>query len=70
MRAMTGTELRQLRSAAGLTQKQLAAKLQMHHHYVASLERGEAAVREVVRLAVLKIVESLPGHHPKRRSPR
>ena len=67
---MTGKELRRLRTQAGLTQRTLAQALDMTTNYVARLERGEVAVREVVRLAVLHVVESLPGHHPKRRRPR
>jgi hypothetical protein len=59
-----------LRRSVGLTQRTLAEHLGMTANYIARLEREEVAVREVVRLAVLKVVESLPGHHPKRRSPR
>jgi transcriptional regulator with XRE-family HTH domain len=65
---MTGGELRRLRRSVGLTQKALAQHLRMAPGYVAQLERGEAAVREVVRLAVLQIVGSLPK--PKGRTPR
>ena len=67
---MTGKELRRLRTQAGLTQRTLAQALDMTTNYIARLERGEVAVREVVRLAVLRVVESLPGHHPTRRRPR
>jgi transcriptional regulator with XRE-family HTH domain len=67
---MTGKELRRLRTQAGLTQRTLAQALGMTTNYIARLERGEVAVREVVRLAVLRVVESLPGHHSTRRSHR
>jgi transcriptional regulator with XRE-family HTH domain len=67
---MTGRELRRLRRSVGLTQRTLAEHLGMTANYIARLERDEVAVREVVRLAVLKVVESLPPSHPTRRTRR
>jgi transcriptional regulator with XRE-family HTH domain len=52
---MTGSELRRLRRAAGLTQKALAARLDLNANYLASLERGEAPIRAVVALAVRSV---------------
>ena len=49
---MTGTELRRLRKARGLTQRGLAEHLGLHSDYFVRLERDDATVREVVALAV------------------
>src|SRR5215468_9854666 len=64
VRHMTGSELRRLRQAAGLTQKALAARLELNTNYLASLERGEAPIRAVVALAV----RSVTARTPRRRS--
>jgi len=66
---MTGTELQRLRKAAGFTQRSLAERLGLHPNYLAQLERGEVAVREVVALAV-RYVCTVPqpkgGRHHER----
>lgn len=48
---VTGPELRRLRRRAGLTQRGLAERLELHPNYLAQLERGEVPIREVVALA-------------------
>jgi transcriptional regulator with XRE-family HTH domain len=66
---MTGSELRRLRRAAGLTQKALAERLELNSNYLASLERGEAPIRAVVALAVRSVTcaptRKTRGRHEK-----
>ena len=66
---MTGSELRRLRRDAGLTQKALAARLELHPNYLATLERDEAPIRAVVALAVRSVtarpVRQRRGHREK-----
>jgi len=56
---MTGQELRRIRGAMGLTQRELAAKLGMTSTSVARMERGEQKIMTVTTLAVkyLEVVE-------------
>jgi transcriptional regulator with XRE-family HTH domain len=50
--AVTGKELRRLRTRAGLSQRQLAMLVGMHSNTIARLERGELVISRVVGLAV------------------
>jgi len=60
MYTMTGEELRRIREAMGLTQRQLAGKLGVTSTSVARMERGEQKIMQVTTLAVryLQVVES------------
>ena len=64
---MTGSELRRLRTAAGLTQKALAVRLELNPNYLASLERGEAPIRRVVALAVRSVTSAAPRRRTRGR---
>jgi transcriptional regulator with XRE-family HTH domain len=64
---MTGVELRRLRTAAGLTQKALAARLELNKNYLASLDRGEAPIRAVVALAVRSVTAAAPRRRTRGR---
>jgi transcriptional regulator with XRE-family HTH domain len=57
---MTGRELRQIRKAMKLSQRQLAEKLGMTTTSVARMERGEQRIMQVTTLAVryLQLMES------------
>jgi transcriptional regulator with XRE-family HTH domain len=56
---MTGRELRRIREAMGLTQRQLAERLGMTSTSVARMERGEQKIMQVTTLAVkyLQVME-------------
>ena len=60
MYTMTGGELRRIRKAMGLTQRQMAEKLGVTSTSVARMERGEQKIMQVTTLAVryLQVVES------------
>jgi len=60
MYTMAGKELRRVREAMGLTQKQLAVKLGLTSTSVARMERGEQKIMQVTTLAVkyLQVMES------------
>jgi transcriptional regulator with XRE-family HTH domain len=60
MYTMTGQELRRIRKAMGITQRQLAEKLGVTLTSVARMERGEQKIMPVTTLAVryLQLMES------------
>ena len=60
MYTMIGEELRRIRKAMGLTQRQLAEKLGVTSTSVARMERGEQKIMQVTTLAVkyLHVMES------------
>lgn len=56
---MTGAELRALRRAAGLTQRELAAIVGLHRNTLARLERGEWPINWKLALELQCATESL-----------
>lgn len=50
-----GEALRKLRSAAGLSQEELAARAELHRTYVGDVERGE---RNVSLVNMMKLAEA------------
>jgi DNA-binding transcriptional regulator YiaG len=60
MYTMTGAELRRIREAMELTQRQLAERLGLTSTSVARMERGEQKIMQVTTLAVkyLRLMES------------
>lgn len=61
---MTGTELRRMRTAAGLSQRALAARLGVHWNTLARWERDELPIRDVVALSIRSV--AVPKPPPKR----
>jgi len=58
--AALGERLREKRTAAGLTQEQLAVKTQLHRTFIGSVERGERNVSILnLRLLARKLRVSL-----------
>lgn len=51
-RSMLGADLRQLRKAAGLTQRQAAERLGVDENTVARWERGERGISRITELAI------------------
>lgn len=56
---MTGAELKELRHAAGLTQRELAAMVGLHRNTLARLERGEWPIGWRLALELQCVTESL-----------
>ena len=53
---MTGEQLRQARLTLGLTQKELAAALEVTVTHIATMERSEVRIRKVTELAVTALL--------------
>jgi len=53
VRAEVGARIRELRTALGISQEELAARAGLHRNYVGSIERGEreAGLNSMARLA-------------------
>ena len=58
---MTGPEFRALRKRLGLTQAQLAAKLDLHHDRISQYERGQAPIPRAVEISVHHFAECPVG---------
>jgi len=63
---MTGTELRRLRTAAGLSQRALAAQMGVHWNTLARWERGELPIRAVVALSIQSVCGAVSKRAPGR----
>ncbi|MCB9826716.1 helix-turn-helix transcriptional regulator [Candidatus Nomurabacteria bacterium] len=60
-----GKNIRKARTAAGMTQKQVAEKAGLHVNYIARIERGEEnpsyeAIEKIIKALKVKSAEVLP----------